>query len=77
MKKVSHKLYPFFITNNESLNNHSHIMNFEKYFDHNLLPRGSDDRRKMYSFNPTHISTKCLENNMFDLIMAHEKDIEG
>lgn len=75
---MSPEMYDFFLTNegNKGIH-HQDSLYFEDFFDHDLLPRGSDKELQFFDFDPKHISTKCFENCIFDMIMKHQDEIIG
>lgn len=75
---VSSELYDFFFTNNSNApENGQGSLSLERFYNHDLLPRGCDKQRQIFDFNPDHISTKCFESSIFDIIMSHKSSIKG
>jgi hypothetical protein len=75
---VSSELYDFFFTNNSNApENGQGSLSLERFYNHDLLPRGCDIERQIFDFFPNHIATKGFENNIFDIIMSHKSLIVG
>ena len=45
-------------------------LKLEKFYHHDLLPRGSDLEEHIYDFSLDHTTTKSFHNNVFDILMS-------